>query len=109
MSAHPGYGLYGAERGGSLVGTFVLHIIENLAHQGAPTAIVENVVVDEGCRGQGVGTEMMRFAIDEARRRRCYKLTLSSNLERERAHAFYDALGFERHGYSFVVRLDERR
>jgi len=49
---------------------------------------------------------MMRFAMDEARRQRCYKLTLSSNLKRERAHAFYDALGFERHGYSFVVRLD---
>ena len=106
MSAHPGYALYVAERAGALVGSFVLHIIENLAHQGAATAVVENVVVDEHCRGQGIGTSMMRFAMDEARRQRCYKLTLSSNLKRERAHAFYDALGFERHGYSFVVRLD---
>jgi ribosomal protein S18 acetylase RimI-like enzyme len=107
MSAHPGYALYVAEHGGALVGTFVLHIIENLAHQGAPTAVVENVVVDERCRGQGIGTAMMRFAMGEARRHRCYKLTLSSNLTRERAHAFYDALGFERHGYSFVVKLDD--
>ena len=40
------------ERKGALVGTFVLHIIENLAHEDAPTVVVENVVVDEGCRGQ---------------------------------------------------------
>jgi ribosomal protein S18 acetylase RimI-like enzyme len=107
MSTHPGYALYVAECTNAIAGTFVLHIIENLAHQGAPTAVVENVVVDESCRGQGIGSAMMRFAMDEARRHRCYKLTLSSNLKRERAHAFYDALGFERHGYSFVVKLDE--
>ena len=106
MSAHPGYALYVAERADALVGTFVLVVIENLTHQGAPSAVVENVVVDERRRGQGIGTAMMRFAMDEARRQRCYKLTLSSNLKRERAHAFYDALGFERHGHSFVVRLD---
>ena len=106
MSAYAGYALYVAERAGALVGTFVLVVIENLTHQGAPSAVVENVVVDECCRGQGIGTAMMHFAMDEARRQRCYKLALSSNLKRERAHAFYDALGFERHGYSFVVRLD---
>ncbi|WP_366914974.1 hypothetical protein [Polaromonas sp.] len=35
----------------------------------------------------------------------CYKLALSSNLKREKAHAFYDALDFERHGYSFRMAL----
>ena len=53
MSTHPGYALYVAELADALVGTFVLHVIGNLAHQGAPTAIVENVVVNEACRGQG--------------------------------------------------------
>ena len=33
----------------------------------------------------------------------CYKLALSSNRRRERAHAFYESLGFERHGVSFVI------
>ena len=33
----------------------------------------------------------------------CYKLVLSSNAKRERAHAFYESLGFERHGYSFRI------
>ena len=30
---------------------------------------------------------------------------LSSNAKRERAHAFYESLGFERHGFSFRVNL----
>jgi hypothetical protein len=35
----------------------------------------------------------------------CYKMTLSSNLKRESAHAFYDSLGFKKHGFSFLVEL----
>ena len=46
---------------------------------------------------------MMRFALDRCRAKGCYKLALSSNAKRERAHAFYESLGFERHGYSFRV------
>jgi GNAT superfamily N-acetyltransferase len=49
---------------------------------------------------------MMRFALDRCREKRCYKLVLSSNAKRERAHAFYEKLGFVRHGYSFRVDLD---
>ncbi len=28
-------------------------------------------------------------------------LSLSANMKRAKAHAFYESLGFERHGYSF--------
>jgi hypothetical protein len=35
------------------------------------------------------------------------KLALSSNFKRNAAHAFYDSLGFQRHGYSFLVDLDD--
>jgi hypothetical protein len=47
---------------------------------------------------------MMAFARNRCREKGCYKLVLSSNGKRERAHAFYESLGFARHGYSF--RLD---
>jgi len=47
---------------------------------------------------------MMEHARAECRAGGCYKLALSSNLKREGAHQFYEALGFERHGYSFVIR-----
>lgn len=46
---------------------------------------------------------MMHHALQVAAEKRCYKAVLSSNLKRERAQAFYEALGFDRHGYSFRV------
>ena len=55
--------------------------------------------------GRGIGQAMMRYAMDVGRRKGCYKLMLSSNAKRERAHAFYEALGFARHGYSFRIDL----
>jgi GNAT superfamily N-acetyltransferase len=106
MAAYPGHGVYVALREQRIVGTFALLIMDNLAHLGAPSAIVEDVAVDPSAQGQGIGSAMMRHAIELARRRGCYKLTLSSNLKRERAHAFYESLGFERHGFSFRVELE---
>jgi GNAT superfamily N-acetyltransferase len=90
---------------GTTVGTFALLIMDNLAHLGAPSAIVEDVCVDDQHRGRGIGRAMMTFAVEHARARGCYKLALSSNSARPDAHAFYRALGFQQHGLSFVVPL----
>jgi len=105
FARYPDYTLYIAEVNRQIVGSFALLIMDNLAHLGAPSAIVEDVVVDPALHGQGIGQAMMRFALDRARDKRCYKLMLSSNAKRERAHAFYESLGFTRHGYSFHVEL----
>ncbi len=100
---YPDYTLYVVEVDRQIVGTFALLVMDNLGHLGAPSAVVEDVVVDPACQGRGIGQQMMQFALDKARDKGCYKLVLSSNAKRERAHAFYDSLGFERHGYSFRV------
>jgi hypothetical protein len=47
----------------------------------------------------------MEHAREQCRLAGCYKLSLSSGLPRDGAHAFYDSLGFERHGYSYLIRL----
>lgn len=104
IASYPRYRIYVAVRNEAIVGTFALLMMDNLAHMGAPSAIVEDVCVDEGLRGQGIGGAMMRFAMKESARCGCYKLVLSSNLERSDAHAFYRSLGFEQHGLSFRVR-----
>jgi GNAT superfamily N-acetyltransferase len=105
MASYPDYRLWVATRDGDVVGTFALLIMDNLAHLGAPSGIVEDVVVRRGWRGRGVGRTMMRFAMERCRARGCYKLALSSHLARERAHEFYEALGFEQHGWSFAVNV----
>jgi GNAT superfamily N-acetyltransferase len=107
FARYPDYTLYVAEQHGRIVGSFALLVMDNLGHLGAPSAIVEDVVVDPALQGNGIGRAMMRFAAGKAREKNCYKLVLSSNAKRERAHKFYAALGFERHGYSFRLRFDE--
>lgn len=106
MKNYPDYTIYVAMLDGSIIGTFELLIMDNLAHMGAPSGVLEDVVVHRDWRGKGVGKQMVRFAMDRCREGGCYKLALSSNIKRESAHRFYDGLGFQRHGYSFVVELN---
>jgi GNAT superfamily N-acetyltransferase len=104
----PHYHLYVAELNsvnGAIVGTFALLIMDNLSHAGRPSGIVEAVAVASSCQGQGIGKAMMQFAMQQCQQANCYKLTLSSNLKRSNAHAFYESLGFIKHGFSFVVNF----
>ncbi len=105
MARYPSYTLYVAVVEGVVRGAFELLIMDNLAHGGAPSGIVEDVAVDAGWRGHGLGKQMMQFAMDQCRKAGCYKLMLSANLIRENAHRFYESVGFKKHGYSFLVLL----
>ena len=105
MQQYPAYAVYLAVQAGEVVGTFALLIMDNLAHHGTPAGIVEDVAVSPAHQGQGIGTAMMQFAMEECSKAECYKLSLSSNLKREAAHQFYEGLGFIKHGYSFVVEM----
>jgi len=105
MQRYPNYATYVAVLEGKVVGTFSLLIMDNLAHMGAPSGVVEDVVVHSRWRGRGVGRRMMRFAMERCREAGCYKLALSSNRKRADAHRFYESLGFVQHGYSFIVPL----
>lgn len=107
FAAYPDYAIYFAEADGETVGTFALMIIDNIAHWGTPTAMIENVVIREGLQGRGLGSAMMNAACALAQAKGAYKVTLSSNLANERGHAFYETLGFEKHGFSFRLELGE--
>ena len=109
IKSYPDCRIYVAVANGEIVGTFTLLIMDLLAHGGAPSGIVEDVIVDAKWRGKGIGKQMMQFAMDRCREKGCYKLALSSKIKREAAHRFYEALGFKKHGYSFVVEIKRRR
>ena len=105
---YPNYHLYVAcypNADNKIVGTFALLVMHNIGHQGSPSAIVEDVVVSSSHQSQTIVSEMMMHAMDLARQAGCYKLALSSNQKRQRAHAFYESLGFDKHGYSFQIKL----
>jgi GNAT superfamily N-acetyltransferase len=105
MARYPDYKVYVAVSGDKVIGTFALLVMDNLGHVGTCSGIVEDVAVDPAHQGQGMGRVMMAHAIALCRERGCYKVVVSSNFKRPKAHAFYESLGFERHGYSFRLTL----
>ncbi len=104
---YPFYKIYVTVLDEQIVGVFELVIMDNLAHLGMPSAIIEDVVVAAEHRRRGIGKVMMNYAMNVCREMGCYKLALSSNLKREEAHDFYESLGFRKHGFSFHVELAE--
>ena len=91
---------------GRIVGTNHVLIFRHLARALRPAAIIENMVVDSCNRGAGVGDLLMEAALKIARRHGCYKLSLTSNRKRPRAHNFYEKFGMTHthHGYSIYLR-----
>ena len=57
--SYPNFNVYVALSNDKIIGTFELLIMDNLAHMGLSSAIVEDVVVHSDYRGQGVGKKMM--------------------------------------------------
>jgi GNAT superfamily N-acetyltransferase len=101
----PNWRLLVAVIDGEIAGSYTLLIMDKLGKRGTPAGVVEDVAVLPSRQGQGIGRAMMEHARAECRRAGCYKLALSSNLKRTDAHRFYDSLGFERHGFSFLTEL----
>ena len=81
-----------AFEGPTMLGTLTLVIFP------IPTGLrawIEDVVVDEGARGLGVGAALTNAAAAEAQRQGVRSLDLTSRPSREAANALYRKLGFQ--------------
>jgi GNAT superfamily N-acetyltransferase len=94
-----------AQAGTQVVGTLQLSFIPGLARRGALRAQIEAVRVHESYRGRGLGAAMMGWAIEEARRRGCGLVQLTSDKSRPDAHRFYQQLGFVASHEGMKLRL----
>jgi len=68
-----------------------------LAFYRIPTGLkawIEDVVVDDGARGHGVGRLLSEAAIDQARERGAKNVALTSRPSREAANRLYQRIGF---------------
>lgn len=86
------------------VGRASLFLITNDLHA-EPYGLLEDVFVAENQRGKGLGTQLVRAVIEEAKAQKCYKLIGQSRYGREEVHALYTGLGFEDHGKNFRMNL----
>jgi GNAT superfamily N-acetyltransferase len=94
IDADPAHLLVVADADRRIVATMQLTFIPGLARRGALRAQIEAVRVHAQSRGSGIGGAMIVWAIDEARRRGCALVQLTSDKQRAEAHRFYSALGF---------------
>lgn len=83
-----------------VIGFCSFAIVNNFWQEGQ-IAYVYAMIVDESFRGKGIGTELLKKAFDKAKLRGCKKIELDSGFPREKAHKFYEKIGFEKRAYLF--------
>ena len=94
----PNVSCFVAEAGGVLTGSCLLAVVPNLTRGARPFGVIENVVTHTEYRRQGIGTRLVRHALQTAWDAGCYKVMLLSGAWREDAHRFYEELGFTQGG-----------
>lgn len=93
IAAAPASTLLLARIDGTIVGTLTLAIFP------IPTGVrawIEDVVVDEAARGQGVGEALTVAAVELARQAGARTVDLTTRPSREAAGRLYERVGFER-------------
>jgi ribosomal protein S18 acetylase RimI-like enzyme len=72
----------------------VLHVFERPALEKPCEAVVQALVVDRDRRGAGIGEALMREAEAWAGRRNLASTALYTRIDRDRARAFYERIGY---------------
>jgi GNAT superfamily N-acetyltransferase len=85
-----------AELDGRPAGTCLLAVVPNLTRGARPFAVIENVVAHPSARGRGLGSKLVRHALDLAWEKGCYKAMIQTDPFRPGIDAFYERLGFVR-------------
>lgn len=86
----------GAYWNGSLVATCTLVVVPNLTRGGRPYGLIENVVTHPDYRRRGLGTAVLKHALQIAWEHGCYKVMLLTGSKNEATLRFYEQAGFER-------------
>jgi ribosomal protein S18 acetylase RimI-like enzyme len=91
--------------GGAVIGCLQLCILPGLSSQGASRGLIEDVRVASHCRGQGIGEQLVQWALAEAGSRGCKLVELLTHHTRIDAQRFYERLGFARSHVGMTVRF----
>lgn len=94
IDADPRNMLIVADDDGDVVACMQITYIPGLGRHGAERSLIEAVRVRYDRRGQGLGSRLTTWAIEQARSRGCAVVQLTSDKSRADAHRFYARLGF---------------
>lgn len=96
-----GLGTLVAEEDGVVIGCVSWSLMRVL-HRPGPVGRVSMMVVTADRRGRGVGKALVRAVEEKCAALGCVLVEVTSNLRREAAHRFYEALGYERTSARFA-------
>jgi len=91
------------KKDGQVVGMVNLLYLMSTA-MGGKVAMLEDMIIAERCRSQGLGQQLLTTAIDFARQQGCLRITLLTDADNERAQQFY-----QKHGFNHSAMLPMRR
>ena len=97
---HMEYKMFGILERGELVCYSGVAVQTNLYHK--RHLYIFDLVTDEKYRRQGYGKMMLEYLRDYAKTAACENIVLSSELEREEVHSFYEKSGFLKKSLLFV-------
>jgi glucosamine-phosphate N-acetyltransferase len=92
INSNPNHIIAIAELDGKVVGTTTLLIEPKFIHDGGLVGHIEDVVVGKKFQGQKIGNEIVKFLLEVAKNRGCYKTILNCT---EDVKEFYEKMGFK--------------
>jgi ribosomal protein S18 acetylase RimI-like enzyme len=90
---------------GAVVGCLQLCILPGLSSQGASRGLIEDVRVAAHCRSNGIGEQLVQWAMAEARAEGCKLVELFTHNTRVDAQRFYKRLGFQPSHVGMTLRF----
>ncbi|QLH06354.1 GNAT family N-acetyltransferase [Nitrosopumilus ureiphilus] len=92
INSNPDHIIAVAELGGKIVGSTTLLIEQKFIHDGGMVGHIEDVVVNKDFQGQKIGEKIMKYILEIAKNRGCYKTILDCT---DDVKPFYEKLGFK--------------
>ena len=92
INSNPDHIVAVAELDGKIVGSTTLLIEPKFIHKGGLVGHIEDVVVDKKFQGQKIGEKIMKYLLEFAKNRGCYKTILDCT---DDVKPFYEKLGFK--------------
>lgn len=79
--------------------------LQEKLHRDNKQLFIEDLIVDESYRSQGIGKALLQNAVDYARTNNCNVVELTSYIDNEKAHKFYETNNFVKQSYKFKKYL----
>ena len=104
--ADPRFRAFVMEEAGVIKGVITIWLRESLFH-GGPVALIDELIIDESSRGQGIGSQLIDHVVAYCARLGCEEVEVSTEADNLAARGFYARHGFVERGVILERELEE--